>query len=550
MKKLSLLLIAIAGLTFHSCEDAYHITQAGEFNDSATFKTMDDLNLYLLGTYAYASDYSEIGITSALTDEAALGSQNAGQDRDLFNFILNSEDTFSDDIWLSQYSLINRANRLIEGAARITPTATELPEYNAIIAQAKCLRAYGHFQLLTFFSPDMSDDSSLGVILMDHVPSILEKLPRNTTGEVFAFIESDLNDAYANIIDYTNATAPNTKGWTFFSKNAIDAFRARMYAYRKNYPLALQYANQAIANGPALTLATPVPAGNPGTGSGNPATSSATSWATTGWNGSFYNATNPTNPYRRMWADYSQGEIILSFDKAVGKESVGSLYYFNRTNLTGGPFHEVNRNLFNLLEQNNGANGSNDIRRYAFVDATSKVDQAGYPTFAYQAPDYNTTLNYKADDVLLIDKYPGKTGAELTNDLKIFRTSEMYFIRAEALTATGDLPGAAAAIQAVRIARTFRGAPPALPVYANATEAWADILLERRLELCFEGHRYVDLKRLGTQAGVGLDRYTRDCSEFNINTCSVPTTDYRFTLPIPLNEIDANTHVEQNPGYN
>ncbi len=82
----------------------------------------------------------------------------------------------------------------------------------------------------------------------------------------------------------------------------------------------------------------------------------------------------------------------------------------------------------------------------------------------------------------------------------------MYFIRAEALTAAGDLPGAAAAILAVRTARTFRGPAPTLPVYYSATAAWADILYERRLELCFEGHRYIDLKRLGTLANVGLDR--------------------------------------------
>ena len=539
----------------HSCEDAYKITQDGEFSDAATFKTLEDLKLYMIGTYAYASDFSEIGITSLITDETSLGSQNAGQDRDQYGFIINTNDTFADDIWLSQYSLINRANRLIEGASRITPTAAELPEYNAIVAQAKCLRAYGHFQLLTFFSPDMKNDNELGCILMDHIPGILERRPRNTNGEVFTFIESDLADAYANIVDYTNGTAPNTKGWTFFSKNAIDAFRARMYEYRGNYTLALQYANQAIAAAPALTIATPVPAptgvapnfGAVGTGVPPAGTATATAWATTGWNGSFYNAANPTNPYRRMWADYSQGEVILSFDKSTGKEAIGGLWYFNRTNLTGGPYHELDRNLFNLLEQNNGANGSNDIRRYAFVDATSKVDQAGYPAFAYQAPNYTTDPNYKPNDVLLIDKYPGKTGAELTNDLKIFRTSEMYFIRAEALIAAGDLSGAATALQAVRVARTFRNSPPALPVYASAAAAWADVLYERRLELCFEGHRYIDLKRLGTLAGVGFDRYSRDCEVVGI--CGIATDDYRFTLPIPLNELTGNTNIQQNPGY-
>ncbi len=536
MKKLSLLLFAIVGLTFNSCEDAYHITQDGEFSEAATFKTLADMKLYMLGVYNNADITSEIGLSSIITDEAAQGSQNAGQDKDLYGFTLNPEDTFTDDIWATEYRLINRANRLIRGAARITPTADELPEYNSIVAQARALRAFGHFQLLTYFSTDLSDDNGVGVILVDHVPATTELLPRSTNGEVFALIESDLAYADANLIDYTTTTAPNAHPWTFFNKNAINAFRARMYLYRKNYPLALQYANAAIAAGPALTAATPVPTGV--VGSGTP---------TSGWNGSFYSTANPTSPYRKMWQDVAQGEIILSFEQGTGKAAVSSLYYFNRTNLTGGPYHEMGRNLFNLLEQNNGVHGSTDIRRYAFIDPTSKID-SGYP--GTTAPDYTTDTNYKLSDVLLLDKYPGKVGNELTNDFKIFRTSEMYFIRAEALIAAGDLPGAALAIKAVRDARTFRGALPALPVYANATAAWADVLYERRLELCFEGHRYIDLKRLGTLAGAGVDRYSRDCDEWNIPTCSVPVTDHRFTLPVPQSELNANPNAQQNPGYN
>lgn len=542
MKKLSLLFLLALGLnTFHSCEDAYKITQDGEFNEAATFKTMEDLRLYMLGVYEFATTRNQIDFTASITDEAALGSQNAGQNRDLYGFILgpDSQDGFAYGIWLSQYTLIDRANRLLRGAARITPTAEELPEYNAIIAQARALRAYGHFELLSYYSPDISDPNGLGVIVMDHVAAINEKRPRNTNAEVFALIESDLEYAANNLIDYggSGPAAPNTKPWTFFSKNAINAFRARMYLYRKNYPLALQYANAAIAAGPALTPALPVPGGSVG--------SSA-------WNSAFYSATNPANPYRRMWADYSQGEIILSWEKSQGQEGVAGAFYFNRTNLQGGPFMEMNRNLFNLLEQNNPVGpindgGSSDIRRYAFIDPTSKIDQPNYSLATPGNGFYDTDSNYKLNDVLCIDKYPGKTGAELVNDLKVFRISEMYFIRAEALIAAGDLDGAATAITAVRTARTFRAPFPVTPVYANATAAWADVLLERRLELCFEGHRYIDLKRLGTLANVGLERYTRDCEV--VPTCSIPTTDYRFTLPIGRDELSANPTIQQNPTY-
>jgi hypothetical protein len=528
MKKFRLLFLVFIGLFYNSCEDATDIIQDGEFSEAATFRTVADMQLFLNEVYDKASIQNEIGFTAIITDETGFGNQNAGQDRDLYGFVLNSNDGFADGIWLGHYTLINYANRLLRGATRVTPDASELAEYNSIIAQAKALRAFGHFQLLTYYSTDLTDDSALGVILMDRVPEFTEELPRNTNGEVFALIEADLASAYADLIDPT--TVPNSKPWTYISKNAINALRARMYLYRENYPLALQYANQVIADSPALTIATPVPAGTVGS---------------TAWNNAFYSATAPTNPYRRMWADLAQGEVIFGLDRPIGKGAVAGLFYFNRTNFTGGSYHDMGRNLFNLLEGPGAANTSSDIRRFAYIDPTSRIDQVGYPN--HVAPDYTTDPSYQLNDALLIDKYPGKSGFDLGNDLKVFRVSEMYFIRAEALTAAGDLAGAALAIKAVRDARTFRAPFPVLPVYASATAAWADILLERRLELAYEGHRYIDLKRLGTRAGAGIDRYVRDCEL--VATCSIPTTDYRFTMPIPILEINTNAQIQQNPNY-
>ncbi|WP_284651402.1 RagB/SusD family nutrient uptake outer membrane protein [Flavobacterium terrisoli] len=536
MKKLSLLFLVCTGLFFNSCEDATNIIQDGEFSEAATFRTVADMQLFLYEVYDRASVQNEIGFTAIMTDEAAVGNQNAGQDKDLYGFVLNSNDGYADGIWAGQYNMINYANRLLRGAARVTPEPGEEAEYNSIIAQAKALRAFGHFELLAYYSTNMADDNALGVILMDRVPGIAEELPRNTNGEVFALIESDLDFAYNNIIDPTAAVV-NAKPWTFLSKNAINALRARMYLYRGNYTLALQYANQVIADSPALTIATPVPAGVVGS---------------TAWNNSFYSATAPANPYRKMLADFERGEIIWSLDRPAGKGSVAGLFYFNRTNFTGGCYHDMSRNMFNILEGSvpptvNNASNSSDIRRFAYIDPTSKIDQPGYSTYTPANGDYTTDASYQLNDALLIDKYPGKSGADLNSDLKVFRVSEMYFIRAEALVAAGDLAGAAVAIKAVRDARTFRAPFPVLPVYANATAALTDILLERRLELAFEGHRYLDLKRLGAATGQTIDRYVRDCE--TVPTCSIANGDYRFTMPIPIAEMNTNAQIQQNPGY-
>jgi hypothetical protein len=133
------------------------------------------------------------------------------------------------------------------------------------------------------------------------------------------------------------------------------------------------------------------------------------------------------------------------------------------------------------------------------------------------------------------------------NDLKIFRASEMYLIRAEAFVAQNSLDQAAALIKEIRDARF--GVATAQPTFASQTAAYAAILNERRIELAFEGHRYLDLKRLGSVANQGVLKDPVDCA-FN-GACTLSADDFRFTLPLPIVEFNANPGIreQQNPGY-
>ena len=81
------------------------------------------------------------------------------------------------------------------------------------------------------------------------------------------------------------------------------------------------------------------------------------------------------------------------------------------------------------------------------------------------------------------------------------------------------------------------------------------ILLERRLELAFEGQRWDDLVRTGVATNVmqALNEYTYTCGD---GVQSAPQkmdyshcTPQRWILPIPQVEIDANPNLVQNPGY-
>ncbi len=557
MKKVKILLLIALGMAYVSCEDAYDIQQDGLLDENVTFLSVSDMGKYLTGIYANQTIAPEIGFTSIFTDETSIAPSNAGQNLDLYKFFLTNNDGFASGIWLDHYSTINYVARLFRGASTITPAnAGEQAEYNAILAEARVLRAFAYLQLMSYYSEDMKNDASKGVIILDHVPTLDEQLPRSTTGEVWAFIESDLAQAEA---DFTERYAAS-KAYFYVSLNMIHALKARMYAYRGNYTQAELFADQVIAD-EASHGVTLTPAGFVETtsASGNGSSINATAFAS-----------GVSSDYRRIWTDDIQGEVIWSLSRAKGGDGVAGYWYTNNTSRQGDPLHDMGRNLFKLLMDQNGDGTitnmtsiavnptDHDVRARAFVDPSALV-----------AANPETTPNWRTGDVLCIDKYPGLAGQNnlLRNDLKVFRLSEMYLIKAEARAAAGDLDGVATILKTIRDARTFElrkkpvnnttpgvvlqpAIPAPLPVYADATSAWADILMERRKELCFEGHRYIDLRRLGVLAGgVSIDRFHRDCDDNAVPVCELDLNDHRYILPIPVGEIIGNPLIEQNPGY-
>jgi starch-binding outer membrane protein, SusD/RagB family len=144
-------------------------------------------------------------------------------------------------------------------------------------------------------------------------------------------------------------------------------------------------------------------------------------------------------------------------------------------------------------------------------------------------------------NVRVVNKYPNSTQPD-KDEFKVIRLSEVYLIAAEAAYHTGDEPLARTYLNAVATRRdaSFAG------YTSSGTDLLNDILLERRKELAFEGHRYWDLAR-----------YNLDVMRVNIAgnypgvPLTIPTTNFRRILPIPQAELDANPNIrdQQNPGY-
>lgn len=501
MRKIFLTLGLAAAL--FSCEDATEIIQPSEFGFDTAFQNADDVKTAVFGIYGNANRTTGIAFTSYFTDECGLG-EAGNNGNESHRLQLNVNNAQASGIWTGYNSAIRNANIFFEGAALVTPAdAAEQATYDEALGEAHALRAYAYSQLLAYFAQDLSDPSSLAVPVYDFVPGVEDRLPRNTVAEVVQFINDDL-DAADNLL--TQAGTAYTVD--FISLDFVNALRARVAAYVGDYPRASNFAQAVLGN---FTLPTTADAAQ----------------------------------FTEVWQDINgtatSQEVIFKFNNtlAVGS-SMGQIWNTNSSDVTGSPLYEVGRRLFNELESNSSSFG--DIRRQVWVDPSSLI-----------SPDYPNATNPREDDILVVDKYPGDPSLPglvggYTNDQKVFRTAEMHFILAEAAVENGDLPGAAAQLKIVRDARYT--SPQAAPTYSSATEAWADIMAERYIELAFEGHRYIDVKRLGALANQGYDRNDTDCSLYPAPECDISFNDFRArALPVPAVEVRGNPTITQNDGY-
>lgn len=215
--------------------------------------------------------------------------------------------------------------------------------------------------------------------------------------------------------------------------------------------------------------------------------------------------------YPSIWTDNTNSGVILKMTRVTGEGRIGTLF----RDLNGDVFFHPSISWLSQID------GVNDIR----YDASVTIDpnrQGGDPQ----------------DE--LVGKYDGKQGLRYLNDVKLIRSAEMLLIRAEARArkSNPDLDGANDDLNTLRTNRIINYIPA---VYTDTGEILDQILLERRLELAFEGHRWFDLKRYG----LGVTRTGEDC---HIN-CSLTGGDFKFAFPIPQSEIFANDNIDQNDEY-
>lgn len=466
------------------CQDAIDINQDGFLGPDNAYNTVDDLQSGLNGVYArYLPDTG--------------GNGTGGE--------IYHNSVFTDEI-KSGIASAGQGSQLYDFIIDNTNTggASFLIWQDNYRMIARANRVIEAFNVVTISSTDMERANHirgqlLGLRALGHLKLLEYFAPSyddpNGLGVINLDFVNNVNDQLprntfgetADLIRSDLETAqnlldPSQTSNIFINVDVVKALRTRLALIEGDYSTALNLSSQLVSD---------------------------------------YPLANQTQ-YLNMYQDTDNTEVIFKLSRVSGDNDVALLYFFNFIGPSDG-YLEVSNQLFNELSEPTG-----DIRLNAVVSgAFSTINGVDDPT-----------------NVLVLNKYPGSADGQATNDIKVFRSSEMWLIKAEAEARMGNLTEAANSIKTLRDARF--GSETATPNYGTLNQALTDILLERKKELCFEGHRYLDLKRLGSELGIGINRNPVDCASFQAN-CTLPSTDPRFTLPIPQAELDANSNIQVNP---
>lgn len=196
------------------------------------------------------------------------------------------------------------------------------------------------------------------------------------------------------------------------------------------------------------------------------------------------------------------GESFLTADPAAPQLQLGIFHAYGT-----GTGDRVNR----LIEPNHFAHPS--IKAGAEMQAAGGMPDARVVR-KLKAIMPRTVRMLTADATFAI--YDGASAP-----IPIIRNEELILLRAEARIAAGDLPGAAADINFVRV--QSGGLAPRTDL--TAENVVDELLKQRFYSLLFEGgHRWIDARRFGKLESLPLDR---------------PEHFRHTALPIPLSEADA-----------
>ncbi len=385
-------------------------------------------------------------------------------------------------IWESHYKLILGANAALDYVDEVNGTFNEK---TLVKAQAYALRGFYQFNLVNIFGePYNHNPKALGIPLRLTSGVEKEDIARSTVEMVYEQVIKDLDEAERLYLELPENLQyrPDLR----VSLPMVQILKSRVFLYMENWKDAAKYAKKVIDE----------------------------------------------------W-DFSLIDL-----KTLELSSTSSRIYY--------PF--INQNASDVIWL---MGATNDISTYYGLTMTvgyssrkvfnaSQELIAGFKEGDLRKEWYIFRESYSYPDVFLA--YGKNTPSSTTGNLldansfsQAFRLAEAYLNLAEAAALDGDEETALWALNYLR-ERRFKSDAPGIEVDGLTGEALVDkIRQERRQELCFEFHRWFDLRRYGMPSIRHIWNTGQGETEFVLQE-----KDPGYTLPIPEIVMNQNRALIQN----
>lgn len=273
---------------------------------------------------------------------------------------------------------------------------------------------------------------------------------------------------------------------------AVYLLKSRMYLYMQNWKKALEYANKVLERRNGLL---------------------------------------DLNAYAATGEMFSKASPEMIF--CMGGYALAGYVYYHREEGENYPTYLVSDDLSSAFTE-----GDNDWRTQYYI---MKEPIGGMYTY------------YVYTDAWVMNKVKGwEAGYKESSDHFMFRTAEAYLNAAEAAAYSGDEATARTMLKTLRDNR--------LKESGAVTESGEDLVKlirrERQCELCFEGHRWFDLRRYtvcekfpwSKEITHQYIKYTTGSNfmlqPFEIVTCKLEEFDGAYTLSLPKEVLDFQNTLE------
>jgi hypothetical protein len=522
--KNKIITLCLCSVALCSCEDFLEPSSTSEFVP----KDASSLNELLLGEAYPRNDIDRMNVfLNLMDDDITAMPYQVPQDGfdanrflaaytwqpDMFKMMEEAGYTGT-NMYKRYYELILGANAVIDYIDQVND---EEQNINYVLAQAYALRGYLYFKLVNIFGqPVNSQPDALGVPLKlnSGVENTENALARRTVKEVYTQVVNDLKEA-ERLYETLSVDKQFAKDYRT-SLPMVQLMLSRVHLYQENWSDAASYAHKVMTNSNFKLLDL----------------------------NAVETLTEEGFPFYKTYHAYSESSEVIWLYGSVSDMGSWVMSYAGTSNPKDN--NRVMHSYFKASDELMDSYEDTDLRKERYIIKKAVRDERGIDVWTPMAKG-KLSVNI-----------PEQTGVSLNNFYKpisasgVFgrslRLSEAYLNYAEAKAMLfqkgSDANGATDAknaLDALRVKRFAASDFEALNI-SDAEELVEFVREERRRELCFEDHRWYDLRRWGMKE-IKHVWYTDANTK---STFTLTQGDKGYTVPIPDEAMDLNAALKQN----